>query len=378
MSVSQHPIALRLERQVGGATKLLATVMALPLVDGIFPALVLAGVLDSAFGILETGLLIFGGSATVAVILAEMDGTRREQAVSVLLIGALIVPVAGLQAALAPTIEELLNMAVFERFAGLVILTIAAKTASSKVGESLPSPGVIISLGLVASFDPAGAELAFLNDPETVLRGAAAAGVGVAFALGVATLSPQLRGRVDIDRFRFGSAVALGVLALPILLGPFGVMQTDAPVALAVLAVTGLFAYDPEAEGIGSDHDDEDPDDRDAGAEDADVPDAPAAGDGSLPGVEPTPEAVRSDVPPANGAAADGSGPSAPSDAPVVVADGDDGAAGSAEATPSVAVDEEAVDDPDPSTGADDDPGEKSDDPDHDGDDPGESRAPWL
>jgi len=45
MSVSRHPVALRLEQRVGSATKLLATVMVLPLVDGIFPALVVvAGV----------------------------------------------------------------------------------------------------------------------------------------------------------------------------------------------------------------------------------------------------------------------------------------------------------------------------------------------
>ena len=53
MSSSRHPIALRLEQQVGGATKLLATVMLLPLIDGIFPALVLAGALSSTVGILQ-------------------------------------------------------------------------------------------------------------------------------------------------------------------------------------------------------------------------------------------------------------------------------------------------------------------------------------
>ncbi|ELK55723.1 hypothetical protein D320_03011, partial [Haloferax sp. BAB-2207] len=59
--------------------------MGLPLIDGIFPALIIAGAMTTAAGdpsiagILQTGLLIFGGSATVAVILAEMDGTRREQ-----------------------------------------------------------------------------------------------------------------------------------------------------------------------------------------------------------------------------------------------------------------------------------------------------------
>lgn len=244
MSVSQHPIAVRLEGHVGGATKLLATVMALPLIDGIFAALVLAGALSTTVGILETGLLIFGGSATMAVILAEMEGTRRQQIASILLIGGLIVPVAAIQAAIAPTLASLLNLDIFQRFAGLVILAIAAKTASSEIGEILPSPGVIIVLGLVASFEPSGATLQFSSDPMVVARGAAAATVGVSFALGVALAAPQLRGRVNIDRFRFGSAVALGVLALPIL----GVLETDAPIALAVLTVTGLFAYDPEAD----------------------------------------------------------------------------------------------------------------------------------
>jgi len=142
MSVSRHPVALRLEQRVGSATKLLATVMVLPLVDGIFPALVVvvAGVLTTATGVIETGILIFGGSATAAVILAEMDGSRRQMAGSVLLIGAIIIPLAALEAAFAPTFREFLNLLVFERFAGLVILTIAAKTASSEIGEYLPSP----------------------------------------------------------------------------------------------------------------------------------------------------------------------------------------------------------------------------------------------
>ncbi|SMO81609.1 DUF5794 domain-containing protein [Halorubrum cibi] len=260
MSVSRHPVALRLERQVGGATKLLATVMALPLVDGIFPALVVAGVLGSAAGVVETGILIFGGSATIAVILAEMDGSRREMVTSVLLIGAVIVPVAAIEAAFAPTLRGFLELAIFERFAGLVILSIAAKTASAEFGEYLPSPAVIIGLGLVASFDPSG--FAVETSMEYVVNGTAAAAIGVGFALSVALLSPHLRGRVDIDRFRFGSAVALGVLALPILLRPFGLMQTEAPIALAVLGVTALFAYDPDADGIGAtDAEDENGDD---------------------------------------------------------------------------------------------------------------------
>jgi hypothetical protein len=240
MSVSQHPIALRLEQQVGGATKLLATVMALPLVDGIFPAMILAGAVATWTGVVEVGLLIFGGSATVAVILADMDGTRREQVTAVLTLGLFLIPLAAVEAALAPTLDQVIDTDLFHRFAGLVILSIAAKTASAEIGEYLPRPGIIIGLGLIAAVQLPSSALTF--DPELwqVVRGAAAAGVGVGFALLIALLGPRLRGAVDLDLFRFGSAVALGVLALSV----SGVWHPQAPVALGVMAVTALFALD--------------------------------------------------------------------------------------------------------------------------------------
>ncbi|SFL12175.1 hypothetical protein SAMN04487950_2585 [Halogranum rubrum] len=247
MSVSQHPVALRLEQQVGGATKLLATVMGLPLVDGILPALIIAGALQSPTDIVEAGLLIFGGSATMAVILAEMDGTRREQVLSILLLAAILLPVAALEAAFVMTLEGVLNFDMFHRFAGIVILAIAAKTASSKVGEYLPSPGAIIALGLVASLKkPSNMELVVTPDLTNVPNAVAAVGVGIAFALAVALLAPRLRGAVDIDLFRFGSSVALGMLALSVL-GVPGVPK-DAPIALVTLGVTALFAFDPASD----------------------------------------------------------------------------------------------------------------------------------
>ncbi|MFC7028235.1 DUF5794 domain-containing protein [Halomicroarcula sp. GCM10025324] len=241
MSSSRHPVALDVERQVGRGGRLLATVMGLPLVDGIFPVLVLAGALSTVTGMLEVGLLVFGGSAMVAVVLAEMEGSPREQARVVLLIGAVLLPVAVLEAALAPTIAAVVELATFERFAGIVILAVAAQTASARIGELLPRPAIIVGLGLLASVDPAGATLVVEANLEMMARAAATAGIGVGFALAVALASPWLRNAVDIDRFRFGSAVALGVLALSVL----GIMPTTAPVALAVLAVTALLSFDP-------------------------------------------------------------------------------------------------------------------------------------
>lgn len=217
--------------------------MCLPLVDGIFPALVLAGALDTAAGVVEVGLLVFGGSATVAVVLAEMDGTARERLRTVLAVGVLVIVAAVVEAALAPTFAAVLNLAVFERFAAVVILAVAAKTASARVGEYLPRPAVVVGLGLVASVDPAGARLVVDVDPALLGRALAAAVVGVGFAAAVALASPWLRTAVDLDRFRFGSAVALAVLALSIL--PVGAVPEEAPIALAVLAVTALLAFDP-------------------------------------------------------------------------------------------------------------------------------------
>jgi hypothetical protein len=221
--------------------------MCLPLLDGIFPALVLAGALADPLGLVEIGLLIFSGSATVAVILAEMDGSVKEQTSAVLLVGVVLVVGAVVEAAFAPTIAGLVNLAVFERFAGIVILAVAARTASARIGDLLPRPGVIIALGLVASLDPAGAELIVQADPDLMLRAAAAAGVAVAFALHLALFGPWLRRVVDIDRFRFGSAVALGTLPL----GLFGLVPGDAPLALAVLGVSFLFAFDPDGATLG-------------------------------------------------------------------------------------------------------------------------------
>jgi hypothetical protein len=223
---------------------LLATVMGLPLVDGIFPALVLAGAVNSVTGILQVGLLVFGGSATVAVILAEMDGTPREQATTVLAVGVVLIAIAAIEAAFAPTIKSALHTEIFESFAAIVMLAIAAKTASSRIGEFLPRPAVIVGLGMMASFQPGGFEVALVPDYALVLRAVAAAATGVAFAFAVALTSPWLREVVDIDRFRFGSAVALGVLPLSLL----GFAPGRAP--LAVLAVTSLLAYDPGEEDV--------------------------------------------------------------------------------------------------------------------------------
>lgn len=248
MSSSRHPIARRLDRWVDGPTKLLATVMGLPLVDGIFAAIILAGGLSSVAGIVQVGLLVFGGSATVAVVFSEFDDSRWESASRVLIVGIPMIIVAGLEAALAPTIGSVLSLAIFERFAAVVVLAIAAKTASARIGEYLPKPSAIVVLGFLASVRPGSFEFALSLDPILVARAVGAGSVGVGFALGVVILRPYLTDILDVDRFRFGSAVALGMLAVSLFRPALGF----AP--LAVLAVTTVLAFDPDGTDRRRDH----------------------------------------------------------------------------------------------------------------------------
>lgn len=243
MSVSRHPIALRLEQYSSASTRLLALVMALPLIDGLFPALILAGALDTPVGILQVGLLIFGGSATVAVILTDIPTDRRKTVKSVLLVGAGLMVLAAIEASLAPSIASVLNLDIFTRFAALVIATVAAKTASAHVGEYLPNSGTIIALGFVASFSPANAEFILNVEPVLLGRAVAAAGVGTAFALFLAVFAHHLRAVVDIDRLRFGSSIALGTLALSI------VSLAPETAAVVVLLVAGVLSLSPSSTG---------------------------------------------------------------------------------------------------------------------------------
>ena len=241
MSEASHPTTRILDNYIDDKTRMLAVVMFLPLIDGLFPVLVLSGALDTVTGIVEVGLLVFGGSATVTVIVAEMDASRKIQSLAVLAVGSVLIVVSIVEAVLAPTIISLLDTAVFERFAAIVILTVAARTASARVAQILPGPGTIVGLGLVASLDLSDVALTIQTRPEIMWKALAASSVGVGFALFVALIGPWLRRNLDLEAFRFGSAVALGVLPLTL----FGVLPANTPLSLAVLGVTVVFSFDP-------------------------------------------------------------------------------------------------------------------------------------
>jgi len=218
----------------------LAVVMGLPLADGVFATLVLAGGLDTVLGVVQTGLLVFGGAATAALLLAS-DRARRADARRLAVIGVPLVTIAAAEAALAGSVVSLVDTETFRPFAGLVLVAVAARVASAHVTRYLPGPGIVVAVGAVLSFDPSG-PVRLAPDAGAALDGAAAASVGVAFGLAVVLARSRLRRILDAERFRIGSAVALGTMGASVA----GLVSSGSPLPLVALALAGVLAFDPD------------------------------------------------------------------------------------------------------------------------------------
>lgn len=221
---------------------LLATVLFLPLVDGVYPTLVISGAIDSLAGMIAVGLLVFGGSATIAIVLTEYADKPRAGLRAVAIIGVPLIAATALVTALAPALTSLVSIAVFEYFAAAAVILVAAQTASQRLAASLPHPIVVVGIGMLVSFNPGAFNGGLVHDPALIWYGIGAATVGVGVAGLVALGGPRLAPMIDLHRFRVGSGLALALLGLSIV----GIVPADGlPLAAFILAV--LMAVDPIA-----------------------------------------------------------------------------------------------------------------------------------
>lgn len=226
------------------ATRALLLAMGLPLVDGVFPALVLGGALDSVPGLLVVGGTIFGGPWMLTIVFEEMAGDdRRTRIVRVLKVAALVVPAAGLEAVAAPTLASLLDMGVFHVFSALIVLTVGASIANDVLAAKLVAPKYLLAAGLVASvaarlLAPAPITPTVIVEPVVVAQATGAAGIATALALTGAFVGPRVDEHVDRDAFRTGAGIALALVPLSIA----GVLPSLA--SLAVFALAVAFAID--------------------------------------------------------------------------------------------------------------------------------------
>ena len=222
----------------------LAVVMLLPVLSGIFPSIVLAGGLTSVASAVELGLLVFSGGASVAIVLVNFDRTRKDGLLVVAAISVVLIPSAALTTALSPTVQLLLRVEFFTVLTAVVVCLIGVSIGYESDPRWLPAPG-ILGLGLcaVALLDAVYTlafgqpTLALLVDGRTVLLAALAAGIGAAFVGFVVIARPFLRHRLDLERLRIGSSIALCLVGADL-----AGLVSGSP-AIVAIACTALLAY---------------------------------------------------------------------------------------------------------------------------------------
>ena len=227
-----------------GGARSLAVVMLLPVLSGIFPSIVLAGGLTSVVSAVELGLLVFSGGASVAIVLVNFDTSRKDGLLVVAAISVVLIPSAALTTALSPTVQLLLQIELFTVLTAIVVCLIGVSIGYETDPRWLPAPGKLgIGLCGVALLDASYTlvfgqpTLTLLIDRQTVLLAAIAAGIGATFVGLVVIARPFLRRRLDLERLRIGSSIALCLVGADL-----AGLVSGSP-AIVAIGCTAILAY---------------------------------------------------------------------------------------------------------------------------------------
>lgn len=237
-------VDVRPSLRISPGIRRLGIVLGLPLVDGVFVMLVLAGVLDTLPGIILVGTVIFAGGGAIAVILTDLADSPRDYLPGVLLLGAVIVPIAAVQAAIAPVLASAVDEQLLSYVATVLLVLVGIQIGSKHFHRRLPSAGLLVLLGILISVRPNGFSLDGSVDLGLALAGGAAAGIGLGVAIVVLLLGATIHRVIDRDRFRYGGGIALAVLGVSI------VTPISPYVPLVILGFAILFALDRDKSDV--------------------------------------------------------------------------------------------------------------------------------
>ena len=209
-------------------TRRLATILCLPLVDGVFATMLVTGSLSSVSQMISVALTIFAGAGALAVVFS-MEGDRSEVRLKVLKASAVLVLGSALVALVAPVYRQLVAISVMREVAAIALLVIAGKLAGISLAERVPVPVVVATGLLLAARQPSNLALTASYLVPAVLTAASASAV-----LFVATY-------IGKDLMRL-SALKKGAAAVLVLIAA-SVLGVGIPSDLTVLTLSATLVY---------------------------------------------------------------------------------------------------------------------------------------
>lgn len=134
--------------------RLLFVIMGLPLIDGVFLTIVLTDGLSSLINAVFVGSFIFGGGATIGMILSEFDQDIVTSVKRTIMTSIIIMILAIIQVLIAPLIESAINQSILSIGAFLALTSLSIRILPYKSTDKIIPPTVIIGLFILLSFNP--------------------------------------------------------------------------------------------------------------------------------------------------------------------------------------------------------------------------------
>jgi len=232
----------------------LALVMLLPFA-GIYPSMVATGALSSLSSSVALGVVVFGGPAAVAIVLAELTTDRTQGLQIVALIGAVQLPAAAVTAAIATASRAVLWVDGFAVLTMIVLFVIAFEIVNNSTPQWVPSLltigyALICLLLLDGAVSVMSGEVTLLlpgdgivdwvwtvvtTERVLIFRSVVAALAGLSVVAATVVCGPVLLDYVIVQRFKTGCAIALCLVGLEL-----GDIVTDAPTLMIIVVSLAL------------------------------------------------------------------------------------------------------------------------------------------
>lgn len=180
--------------------------MCLPLIDGVFPALLVSGALNTVTDAIIIGATIFAGAGSLSIIIAHAE-TSAHHRTMLMTTAPILVSGAVLTALIAPMLQSVFHLPTIQLAAGTGLFIIAAEIHGKHLYGDYLIPTILFGAGMIAYQGTVSLQLTLTYLPETLL------------AVTVALFMIWAAGRLDTSRIRLetirtGGAVVLVLIGL--------------------------------------------------------------------------------------------------------------------------------------------------------------------